>query len=142
MGTDIHTWAVNKDGVIINDDGNWVSGCFGNRQEPFCDRNYAVFGWLANVRNYSKVTPMFEDRGWDDAPRELATGFYGEEAGHSHSWVSISELNSIDYSAEIVDKRYGSKKMTLRQFLNRGFFMDLEELNRIGAERVWFCFDG
>lgn len=139
MGTDIHTWAVNKDGEIINDNGRWVSAYGEYRGEPFGDRNYAVFGWLANVRNYSEITPMFEDRGWDGAPRELSNDFYGEE-GHSHSWVSIDELNSIDYSAEIVDKRYGSKKMTLRQFLNRGFFMDLEELNRIGAERVWFCF--
>lgn len=75
------------------------------------ERNYALFSILANVRNYDddKLTPIGEMR--DCPPDSLAAsrcrvpGAYAEDfylpplgakmwlGDHSHTWVSLSELN-------------------------------------------------
>ena len=158
MGADIHTWATDKDGEIINDKGKWLEYHQGIRNHsPFEGRFYRLFGWLGDVRNYSGVTPIASYRGWDKCPEELDD--YKDCDYHSHSWVSIQELNDIDYDGIIEDRRYTGmlssglisggltskigcgETMTLREFLTEDYFYDLAELNRIGADRVWFCFD-
>ena len=152
MGTDIHTWAVDKDGNDITSQGNW------DDHEPWGWRNYSVFGWLAGERNYSAMKPIAEDRGWEAYGNWKPT----EEDldwNYGHSWVSIEELNKIDYGAEVEDRRCartldngiisggctcgegGGVIMSLREFLGNDFFSDLEELKRIGASRVYFNFD-
>lgn len=159
MGADIHTWATDKDGSIINDKGNWLEYRQGiKNSSPFEDRFYRLFGWLADVRNYSGVTSIAPYRRWEGCPEEL-DGFKDVDY-HSHSWVSVQELNDVNYDAIIEGHRYTrtlssgiisggltsdagcGEKMTLRDFLTDAYFYDLAELNRIGADRVWFCFDG
>lgn len=139
MGTDIYTWAVNKEGKILNDTGVWVEKDDFFKGKPFGCRNYGLYGWLADVRNYSELTPIAADRGWLNVPEDVLKN-QDEDSGHSHSWVSIDELSAVDYDTEIIDKRHKDKRMSLREFLGKGFFMDLSELNRIGASCVWFCF--
>lgn len=64
------------------------------------DRNYTLFAALADVRNYSGVTPISE-------PRGLPEGFEGEVGDvyastgtwmgdHSYSWLTIDELVNWD----------------------------------------------
>lgn len=151
MGCDIHSFAEQ----FI--DGKWVEI---NCKEPFRARNYGVFAFLANVRNYFAITPISEPRG---LPKDLTTWWVKEyrEYGdyHTPSWLSIKELSEFNYDQEMEDRRvtrqvskniwYGAAtaepgkglKMTYREFLGQSFFKDLQELIDCGAERVVFWFD-
>jgi hypothetical protein len=149
MGCDIHTQAERK----VN--GNWeiIPGL-----SPFDWRQYGMYGFLANVRNYSAVPPISEPRGLPDDvvltdDREF---FLGD---HSHSWLSVEELLAFDYDAEMEDRRVTAKlssgitsgactaplgygeAQTWREFLRQNFFDDLAKLKDAGAERVVFGFD-
>lgn len=157
-------WA---DGKTKNPDHSWLS----NEGEPFGSRHYGVFGFLAGVRNYSGVTPVAEPRGLPtdlvgftsdgEAIDEWSEDWLG---GHSFSWLAVTELLAFPYDKTIVDRRgtehyfrtdgsySGSnggitlpenvgKAMTWREFLGDSFFEDLNELQRIGADRVVFGFD-
>lgn len=171
MGCDIHSVAIDANGKPVNG-GQWANGKAANPEwgygdgEPFGWRNYGVFGFLANVRNYSGVTPISEPRGlpadFDRYPYEV-----GEDnwiGNHSFSWLSVDELEAFNYDAVMVDRRvtehffradgsYGGssggatappnigKAMTWREFLGSDFFHDITELRRIGADRVVFGFD-
>lgn len=167
MGCDIHTVAQKRDA-----DGKWicVKGEFQEGSDPFDWRQYGMYGWLADVRNHSGVTPISQPRdlphdhdleGWDGEywltpDREYGDGWLGE---HSRSWLSVEELLAVDYEQIVEDRRVsrqisaniwsgaetaepgGGEKMTLRKFLGEAYFSDLAELRRIGAERILFGFD-
>jgi hypothetical protein len=151
MGTDICSIAIDSSGANITTLGVWTEG------EPFGPRNYRVYGFLAGVRNYSAVKPIAEQRG---LPADIifdASG--GPYLGyHSFSWLSVAELEAIDYdemmenrrvtrvSASVIDgactaNAGDGKVMTYREFLGASFFADIAELRRIGADRVAFGFD-
>jgi len=55
MGCDIHSHAERR-----NADGNWE---YLADIRPFNWRNYGLFGWLADVRNYSAIKPIADGRG-------------------------------------------------------------------------------
>jgi hypothetical protein len=164
MGCDIHLWYERKtaDGwedvpVPVN---QWGLG-------PLDNRAYAIFGFLADVRNYSEVTPISEPRGWptdfrysrDDKLVESKDWYsddddYMFDEYHSQTWLSIAELLSYDYDQIIEDRRVtidgnggctcdpGAGKMeSLKEFLGAGFFNDLETLRDCGVERIVFAFD-
>jgi hypothetical protein len=121
---------------------------------PFEEQNYSVFGFLANVRNYSKSPVISEPRGLPDFVKERAPvdwynqPSYSEFGEHSFSWLSVKELNDFNYDQEFEDLRNSSKQLevgfgiqtTLREFLGIRFFRDLEELNILGATHVVFGF--
>lgn len=148
MGCDIHSVAERRA------DGKWeaIKGF-----APFDWRSYGMFGFLANVRNYSAIPCISEPRGLpDDSP-------FSEDHSdcdyHSGSWLSVDELSAFDYEQEIEDRRVTRQvapnmwsgavtaepgegaKTTFREFLGEGFFDDLQKLKDIGAERIVFCFD-
>lgn len=120
-------------------------------------RSYGMFGFLANVRNYSAVPPISEPRGLPDdyTPDEQDDLDYT----HSNSWLSILELLAFDYEQEIEDRRVtvqtgpnswngggtaepgGGEKMTYREFLGEGFFESLEAAAKAGVDRIVFGFD-
>ena len=149
MGCDIHSRAEKRE------NGKWtvIPGL-----APFDWRSYGMYGFLANVRNYSAVPPISEPRGLpDDAPPEDEdNGWLGD---HSYSWLSLDELNAFDYDAQVEDRRYTrqegpnywngaataepgqGKMMTWREFLGEAFFDDLKKLKDAGAERIVFGFD-
>ncbi len=136
----------------------------------FQNSGYALFGFLANVRNWSAVPPLTQPRGLPegfDVPTAdeikdslenegvLAKGYLGD---HSFSWVLIEELLVFDYDQPVEDRRVtrrfgniveggataepGAGRMTTyRDFLGPFFFADLHELQEYGAERVVFGFD-
>jgi hypothetical protein len=151
MGCDIHSYAekrVNGKWVRVKTDINIFEG-----------RQYGKFGFLADVRNYSAVTPIAPLRG---IPHDTDPSFirgYEEAAAigdrHSASWLTVSELEAFDYSAMMEDRRCAiggdggntcepghGKRMTYREFLDTtDFFESLEALKAAGAERVVFWFD-
>lgn len=130
----------------------------------FTDSGYALFGFLANIRNYSAIPPLSAPRGlpdgfelapYDEAGAYPPSGYLGE---HSFSWVTIEELLAFDYNQLIEDRRvngqaererYGGitapagegRIMTYRDFLGAAYFADLHDLQQQGVERVVFGFD-
>jgi len=111
--------------------------------DPFEDRNYSRFAFLAGVRNYSSARPISVPRGIPaNISPEVKRIFlqWGDDA-HSASWLLLSELLEFDYGQTFEDLRDGGQKKTYREFLGCGFFQDLETLRLRGAERIVFWFD-
>jgi hypothetical protein len=151
MGCDIHSHSEKLDG------GRWLH----LDDDVFSDRNYGLFGWLADVRNYSALTPIAADRGFPADASAEAAKHYDDWSGdaHSASWVSVADLLAVDYDQAIEDRRTTKQlgpnswtggatcepgegqKQTLREFLGEGYFADLKRLQDAGAERVVFWFD-
>lgn len=152
MGCDIHSYAEKKV------EGKWETV---RELRPFDWRSYGMYGFLADVRNYSDVPPIAERRG---IPPDTSAYVKEEYEGwssdaHSASWLSVNELASFRYDSEVEDcrvtiqrsanhfdgggtcKRGTGTKTTWREFLGKQFFEDLEKLKAIGAERIIFWFD-
>lgn len=150
MGCDIHTVAQKRVG------SKWEDVPY----TPFDWRGYGMFGFLADVRNYSAIPPIAPRRGLPDdfvMPRDQ---FDETDLGdHSFSWLSVEELTKFDYDQPVEDRRYTRQEgpnffngaataepghgtmTTYRAFLGEGFFRDLQKLQELGAERVVFGFD-
>jgi hypothetical protein len=173
MGCDIHSHVEKQ-----KDDGTWlyITGAFPSdknhkewygeysRNGPFDWRSYGMFGFLADVRNYSFVPFIAQPRGLpeglsDQVKKEVE---YWEGDGHSHSWLTVKELADFDYGKVFGDRRCtreespgffngaadagegNGEKKTYRDFLGERFFDDLEVLKSIGEPkrvRVVFWFD-
>ena len=141
MGTDIHTWAIDKDGNDITNQGNWGYDvdCDYHRQFPFDWRSYAMYGLLAGVRGYLDIEPIAQGRAWKDAPEFLKEGDECEESLQGETWVSVDELSSFNYDIEVFDTRSHSI-VNLRKFLGSDYFDHIEELKRIGVDKVFMAF--
>lgn len=116
MGTDIHSFAE----IRIN--GKWKrveDKIFGENPyistEPFGWRSYAVFGFLADVRNYSHCVPLAEPKGLPSDSEYLNKDERGKDAFdhlesyyndyHSHSYFTLKELLDFDYNQTFWDRR-------------------------------------
>jgi hypothetical protein len=151
MGCDIHCYAEKKG----------AKSFVKVKCNAFDSRSYGTFGFLANVRNYSDVTPIAEQRGFpSDASKAVKTAFdgWGSDA-HSPSWLTVDELTAFDYDAPTEDRRVtrqlacgiwdggstaepgGGLQTTYREFLGEWFFKDIKKLQDAGAERIVFWFD-
>jgi hypothetical protein len=132
--------------------------------EPFSDRHYGLFGWLANVRNYSAVEPLSEARGFpDDASPEVRQDYegWGVDA-HTPSWLDARELLEFDYEQVFEDRRvtrqigpnmwHGGitgepgegEVVTYKEFLGGELQRTLQVLRQLfdqGEVRVVFWFD-
>jgi hypothetical protein len=127
----------------------------------FGNRDYAVFGFLANVRNYAMATPVAAPRGLpDDASSTVRKLYYnlGDDA-HTASWLSVTELLEFDYDQAVEDRtESGSatstpwrglrtcapgegRVTTYRRLLGAAYFEELERLHQDGADRIVFWFD-
>lgn len=152
MGADIHTYAERK----TQNNYERIDGI-----TPFDWRSYGMFGFLADVRNYSDVTPISQARG---LPVDVSPAVFEAYEGwsldaHSPSWLSVDELARFNYDQPIEDRRItiqlaenfwsgagtaepgGGKLTTYREFLGEAFFADLEKLKAVGADRIVFWFD-
>lgn len=173
MGCDIHSYAEVRDEngrwypaperIPLDD---WARKYYGRDfgRSPFDWRSYGLYGFLANVRNYSAVTPISEPRGMPKDASGLVDDEYeqwGYDA-HSASWLTLAELLAVDYDASFEDRRVtrqvgpnhwdggvtadpgeGEVK-TLREFLGDLYFRDLRILKSLGDPervRVVFWFD-
>jgi len=155
MGCDIHTV------TEIKTPEGWKAV---NISEIFDWRSYRMYGFLADVRNYSAVPPQWPNRPWpEDASSgaiEMRERWNGD--GHSHTFVTLAELLAFNYDATVEDRRItvqtgpnswnggataesgGGKMTTWHEFLDGGFFADLERLKEVGSPesvRVLMLFD-
>jgi hypothetical protein len=153
MGCDIHAHAEKR-----NASGKWERLTI---PEPFDWRSYGLFGFLADVRNYSAVPPIAPRRGLpSDASADVrhdSEEWAGD--GHSHSWLSLEEILSFNYDAAMEDRRVtrqvaanawdggctadpgGGEQTTFRAFLGPKYFEELDRLKAAGVERIVFWFD-
>lgn len=125
MGCDIHMYIEKK----IN--GKWIpaQGFMKNRNDdtpdvPYYDqfhqRNYALFGFLAGVRNTDIV--WFKPKGFPaDASEEVARVYHrwGSDA-HTPSYLTKEELDRVDWYGEI---DYYGERLTRRKAFDQ--FYDL-----------------
>ena len=138
MGCDIHSIAeikTTKGWLPLESDGrtsSWGSFFERNTQyfEPFNWRSYAIFGFLADVRNYSHCEPISEPRGlptdsehlnspspyaYDTSPmsgetipeseKETIKSDLLDGGYHSYSWLLLKELTDFDYEKTFWDRR-------------------------------------
>lgn len=153
MGCDIHTVAERKTatGYEAVEGIKFVEG-----PSPFDWRSYGMFGFLADVRNYSAVPPIAEKRGFPDDASAFARDDFDrwDTDAHSASWLSVEELAAFDYDATMEDRRVminnnggctaptgGGKATTFREFLGEPFFADIHRLKDAGVDRIVFWFD-
>lgn len=172
MGCDIHSYAEaqhnsewTKAGEVfpLDDfDREWSKKAYTDR--PFHWRGYGLFGWLADVRNYSHSPVIVEPRGLPlDISPEVRDEYNGwREDAHSCSWLSLAELIEADYDQVFWDRRITrqeapgmfngaalagageGERRTLREFLGEGYFETIEILKTLGKPedvRVVFWFD-
>lgn len=149
MGFDIHTACERHNGR------QWIEVQLA--KDAFDWRSYGLFGFLADVRNYSFVPPLAPQRGVpNDTSAEIQRFMEGY---HSCSWLLLKELLEFDYSKTFEDRRTtvkigerawsgagdaGEGKgriVTFREFLGEGYFIELERLKAAGVERIVFGFD-
>lgn len=164
MGCDIHVitevkeeevWKLNKRKIFTT--------YYGVPQDtsPFHWRNYAMFGFLANVRN-STIEPIQEPNGFPSdslylntplsspidmsyGPEEVIAYTEGESIlkninYHSHSHLYLYELLDFDYEEEyMVDIG-----ISYRELLGTNYFESLNTLKTLGKPedvRIIFWFD-
>lgn len=98
MGCDIHAYLEVKD-----EEGKWC--CEGEVLET--TRSYGLFGFLANVRNYSHVPVIAQPRGLpeDIAYRTADAYEQWDNDAHTPSWLSVKELLDYDYDQVFWDRR-------------------------------------
>lgn len=152
MGCDIHSHAERKTG----DHYEKIADL-----EPFDWRSYSMYGWFADVRNYSDVPPLSEPRGLPDDTSEAVRGSFNDWGSDAHtpSWLSVAELVAFDYDQPVEDRRVtvqlgpnfwsgggtsapgGGAMTTYREFLGEAYFRDLAELVATGADRIVFWFN-
>ncbi|WP_328439146.1 hypothetical protein [Nocardia puris] len=148
MGCDIHAYLERHNGQRWE----YVADAFDVRQ-------YGLFGWLADVRNYSAVPPISPPCGLPgDVTRRVRRDYeeWGFDA-HTASWHLLEGLLAFDYDATFEDRRVrlgndyghtaepgGGKVVTYREFLGGWYFAELERLKLLadGAPaRLVFWFD-
>lgn len=100
MGCDIHTMIEIK----LSGSDQWV--CYGDLDYEI-GRHYELFAALAGVRNDYGIKPISKPRGIpDDACKEYKSLVENWDLdGHSHSWVTVEDLETLDLDQEFDDKR-------------------------------------
>lgn len=155
MGCDIHTFVERRD-----DTGAWqvLDG-----EHPFNWRSYGMFGFLADVRNYSAVPPIREPRGLPNGVSQEVRGVYeGWDDYHTPTWLTVRELAEFDYTRTMNDRRVirqtspngrdGGVTGTpeegqlepFSEFLGTEFLAEIEHLKMLGSTdkvRVVLWFD-
>ena len=157
MGTDIHVMVERR-----SPDEKWHA--VDTPQGVWDDRNYGAFGWLADIRNYSAIPPLFAGRGIPEGSPFASE--CDEYCLHSATHFMVSELLAVDYLASVEDRRcveiladgvpldIGSgretcdpgqgEKMCLGQFLGIYWMQGLLKLAALGSPddtRVTVAFD-
>lgn len=116
MGCDIH-------GTIEKyHNGEWVMIEHLSYYTPATERNYARFGWLANVRSTSKAHP--EPKGIPDDV-SLGTQYHldkWDNDGHSHSWHGLATTAEIFAKTQDINgDPQGPTKVDLHRVIEDAF---------------------
>lgn len=145
MGCDIHAYLEKK-----NANGKYEYIC-----EVFDDgRDYNLFAFIGDVRNYSNIEPIIPPR--RGMPEYVSTYVQDERLiwgsdGHSASWIDIDELFDFDYSKIVNQNRsyntWGGHSsgtqllMTYQDFLGEHTMKRILRLGKFIDHRIVFWFD-
>jgi len=174
MGCDIHSYVEKLErGIWIKVSNifprtKWEKSYFKSNvsDHPFNWRSYGIFGFLADVRNYSHSPVISASRGLPmDVSSEikLEADDWGCD-GHSFSFLMLDELLNFDYDQIFWDRRITKQvkpnfwdgaalaedeetegeHISLRKFLDGAFFEQLEIMKKLGDPkkiRIVFWFD-
>jgi hypothetical protein len=152
MGCDIHCYAERK----VSEGWERVGELL-----AFEVQNYAVFAFLADVRNDTGIPPLAQPRGLPDDISDgvIIEAWHSRDGVHSYSWLDMQELLEFDYERVVTGEerlalrepsfgvfRYVNAPndpgtTTIRELLGKDFFDELETLKGHGAERIVFWFD-
>jgi hypothetical protein len=172
MGCDIHSYAEVRKGdqwhmvgptFPLDDFGReWEKRT--HTEHPFDWRSYGMFGFLADVRNYSRV-PVIADPKHElppDVSKEIRNEYGDDGDWHTATWLTLRQLIEFDYDQVFWDRRVTKQltanswtgaglaeggegeHLTVREFLGERFFRDLDLLKSLGDPdnvRVVFWFD-
>ena len=110
---------------------------------PFDWQDYGLFGFLADVRNYSESPVICKPRGLPDDVSMAVLDKYTRQSANSHdsSWLSVDELFQYKNTPSFEDMREGGMT-TLAEFLGTRFFSDVAKMRTMGVDRVVFWFLG
>lgn len=89
-------------GKAFTDLNQWMEAWYQNQESDFCvPQNYELFSILTNVRNDKATRPICELRGVpsDPSPEFRWMVAHETEDGHSHSWVTLAELQNYDWKS-------------------------------------------
>lgn len=144
MGADINGFVeVRKNNKWVKLETPHFTYTDGNDEMPFNWRNYAMFGFLSNVRNDSQSGYISEPKGLPLDSDYLETLKHDtiffketlreeiESNGKGSSFVTLKELLSFDYSKRFFDARHGVET-SYSDFLSEGFFLHIEEMKQLG----------
>lgn len=157
MGCDIHSF------VEILDTEGWqrYTDLFFSTDEyqeeslsdtPFWYQDYALFSFLAGVRNDFDCKPIHSLKGLPGDSfflnSEIEDGLTNaaeiqKQPNHSYSWLTLQELLDFDYQQQFYNRIEG-KFETYTEFLRPVYFILLDELQILGNPdliRVVFWFD-
>lgn len=114
---------------------------------PFDYRSYGLYGFLANVRNYSEVPFIQESRGIpQDSPSYGKDLDYESLGEHNFGYIILKELLDFDYDKTFQDMRTSETvgnltngaarskivgvTITFKEFLGEHYFNQLKILKR------------
>lgn len=97
MGTDINSWAEVREAGAWRKVGRIWPARYAHGEltaEPYGTRNYYTFAILAGVRNFARITPIAEPRGWPDDVSAEGKQEYEHWRGKDDyaSWHSVRHL--------------------------------------------------
>lgn len=172
MGCDIHSFAeVKKNGTwkVVGD--VFPLDDFGKEYlkkekdcHPFDWRDYGMFGFLANVRNYSCAPVLAEPKFNipDDCSETVKQAYRDDSDWHTATSLTLRQLVEFDYDQSFEDRQTTKQvrpnyfdgtalaevgegiQTTIREFLGEWFFKHLEVLKSLGEPdnvRIIFWFD-
>ena len=132
MGSDIGVY------VEVKSDNEWEYLDL----DIFDYRNYGMYAFFCDVRNYSMIAPLDAARGLPDD----VTGYveseleYALESFFTISWLSADELINFDYNQTFEDRRGDGgislpigegEVVSIKEFLGEYFWKDLERLREL-----------
>lgn len=151
MGCDIHSFAE------VREEGKWIRNTekifpeYGDYMstEPFGWRNYGMFAFLADVRNYSKIKCIRQPRGLpkdseylnelseyaSPGSNEYTRFVEVQEDGNYHTfgYLSLKELADFDYE-QVIENRRITVQTGPNSYSGRGEAKDREGIKEILRE--------
>lgn len=150
MGCDIHFYVETWDGTRWQSADKWTKSydrCAEdvNWQDSYYDdRSYDLFAILAGVRNRAGLKPIAPPRGLpaNVDPRIKAASDDWAGDGHSHSWLTVSEIISYDWTQRHLNEMGGDiPYYRLAQEFWRDTMPRLLALGKPEHVRIVFFFD-
>lgn len=120
MGSDIHLFVEKRE----ND--NWVPVADSETSSYegwlYNNRNYNLFAFLADLRNYNNYIPISRPKGLPhDVSKEVKekADYWGVD-GHTHSWLTLEEILEFDWACEDIKKGFVNE-LEYKEFIKNGY---------------------